>query len=284
MNHSKYQRIDGHVHLDEMQKKTVCFVGVGASSFLIENLARLGIGRVILIDIDTIESKNLTSQNWQNDDCGSYKVHALARRLEKVKLEEYPLEVITFPQSFTDVIGNEDFLRLMDYPKDTLILAMTDNFFVQDAVHTFAKSNGITIFMTGNYVGGGCGEIAIIDPDYPQNSCFKCMVPSRYQMMNERRNRGEDGIGHSNGSPFATGIIHHIMGHLILDKLNSAVIQTKTYEKVMREGRNFIQVKLQTDFGTGTPDWGSFNGDGMVNFLTLFHKMEKCCFDCFPTT
>ena len=267
MNHSKYRRIDGHADFDSMQDKTLVVVGVGASSFLIEQITRLAIGRVILIDPDIVEPKNLTSQNWQHDDISSYKVHAMKRRLEQVKLEDYLLDITTFPYSFTDAVLHDDFSRVVIHPEKTLILGMTDNFFIQEAVHAFAIASGITVFLTGNYSGGGCGEIAIIDPEYPGNACFKCMVPSRYKAMYEQRER-------------ATGVVHSIMGHLLLDKLNAPAIPSKTYEQVMREGRNFIQVKLRPEFGAGTPDWGSFNGDGMLNFLTLFHKMEQCCSDC----
>lgn len=82
---------------------SVAVVGCsGTGSFVVEELARLGIGKLVLIDPDRVEEKNLNRiVNSSKEDAylGVYKVHALAKAIARMGLNQQvtpmPVNLIT---------------------------------------------------------------------------------------------------------------------------------------------------------------------------------------------
>lgn len=63
----------------------------GTGSFVIEHLARLGVGKLILIDPDRVEEKNLNrilNSGKEDADLASLKVHTLARAIARIGLDQ----------------------------------------------------------------------------------------------------------------------------------------------------------------------------------------------------
>jgi hypothetical protein len=85
--------------------RALCVAVVGCSgtgSFVVEELARLGVGRLVLIDPDRVEEKNLNRiVNSSKEDAylGVYKVHALAKAIARMGLNQQvtpmPVNLIT---------------------------------------------------------------------------------------------------------------------------------------------------------------------------------------------
>jgi len=75
-----------------LRSLSVAVVGCsGTGSFVVEELARLGIGRLVLIDSDHVEEKNLNRiVNSSKEDAylSAYKVHALARAIARMGLNQ----------------------------------------------------------------------------------------------------------------------------------------------------------------------------------------------------
>ena len=70
---------------DTVSKFTVTICGVGGiGSNGAEDVAALGVKRLILIDPQTVETVNLAGQNYTIDDVGLPKVTAVANRINKV--------------------------------------------------------------------------------------------------------------------------------------------------------------------------------------------------------
>lgn len=86
-----------------LRSLSVAVVGCsGTGSFVVEELARLGIGRLVLIDSDCIEEKNLNRiLNSSKEDAylQAYKVHSLARAIARMGLNQQvkamPVNLIT---------------------------------------------------------------------------------------------------------------------------------------------------------------------------------------------
>ena len=82
---------------------SVAVVGCsGTGSFVVEELARLGVGRLVLIDPDRIEEKNLNRiLNSSKEDAylGAHKVHVLAKAIARMglnqRLDPMPINLIT---------------------------------------------------------------------------------------------------------------------------------------------------------------------------------------------
>lgn len=76
-------------HGEELQRKiacsTVAVCGLGGlGSHLALCLARMGIGRLILVDFDRVELSNLHRQQYKTSQIGMYKTEALAENLREI--------------------------------------------------------------------------------------------------------------------------------------------------------------------------------------------------------
>jgi len=75
-----------------LRSLSVAVVGCsGTGSFVVEELARLGIGKLVLIDSDCVEEKNLNRiVNSSKEDAylGTYKVHSLAKAIARMGLNQ----------------------------------------------------------------------------------------------------------------------------------------------------------------------------------------------------
>lgn len=98
----------------KLQQSTVMVCGVGGvGSFVAEALARSGVGKLILVDFDTIDISNLNRQlETTNHNIGLSKVKEMAKRIELIS--DCQVEVI---ESFID----QDFqLKKVDYIVDAI--------------------------------------------------------------------------------------------------------------------------------------------------------------------
>ena len=87
------------IPLDRLQKAEVTVIGAGAvGSFTSFTLAKMGIGRIVVYDDDTITEHNLPNQLFRIGDVGREKVHALA----EVVREFHGVEIDVRNERYTD--------------------------------------------------------------------------------------------------------------------------------------------------------------------------------------
>jgi len=103
----RYKRNFKALSLDDQKKlasSTVAVVGCGGlGGYIAEQLARIGIGHLILIDGDRIEETNLNRQLFAlEENIGSLKAEAAKERLQKVNSS---VKVDIFSQWFTEQNG-----------------------------------------------------------------------------------------------------------------------------------------------------------------------------------
>lgn len=105
MNKEKSERIK-----KKLENSSVGIAGLGGlGSNASVALARAGIGRIVLIDFDVVEKKNLTRQYYFLDQIGKFKVDALKENIEKINPEvtieslNLKLERGSMEKPFTDV-------------------------------------------------------------------------------------------------------------------------------------------------------------------------------------
>ena len=107
-----YCRESKNVKFDLILNTTLMVVGLGASTPAVEQLVRLGIKRLHIFDLDTVEKKNLLSQSYRDGDIGLEKEEATKRNLEDVEFEKgnpdlHPIEIFV----------HGDFLKISDNEK-----------------------------------------------------------------------------------------------------------------------------------------------------------------------
>ena len=96
---------------DRLRRATVMVVGAGAlGNELIKNLTLLGIGRILVFDIDAIESTNLTrSVLYRASDVGRYKAEVAAERAMEMNPD---VKVKAFVSNVIDDVGLGVFRRM----------------------------------------------------------------------------------------------------------------------------------------------------------------------------
>lgn len=169
---------------NRIMSTTAAVVGVGGTgSITAEQLARLGIGRVILIDHDRIEASNLSrvfGSVEADAETGVLKVEALARWIAQVapgtKVEAYAESVV---QSHAAMV-----LRGAD-----VVFGCTDNHTSRALLNQLSFQYLIPYIDMGNRlatdgvrVTGGSGRVVVMTPLSP---CLWCYQDIRAQRITE---------------------------------------------------------------------------------------------------
>lgn len=159
----------GDVGQQRIEAAAILVIGVGAlGTVAAEILARAGVGRLRIVDRDTVEWSNLQRQSLYTEaDArqGLAKVHAAAARLEQIN-SAVRIEAIA-----TDVMA-ENVEALFDGVD--LVIDGTDNFETRMLINDLALETGTP------WVHGGCvgatGQVFLFRPG--QTICFRCLVPT----------------------------------------------------------------------------------------------------------
>ncbi len=92
---SREERLIGKENLEKLNKSKVAVFGIGGvGSFVVEGLARAGIGKLLLVDNDTIDITNINRQiNATTNTIGLNKVDLMKQRIldinPEAKIETY---------------------------------------------------------------------------------------------------------------------------------------------------------------------------------------------------
>ena len=154
-------RIDGWDQ-KKLDKATVLVAGVGAlGSFVATNLALSGIGRIFLVDMDTIELTNLNRQFlFRKRDVRKYKTEIAAKRIREINPD---IKVTSFPMRLEDV-------KRSFYKETDVIVAGLDSFDARRWLNSLAVDLKIPLVSGGMY--GLMGHVQRIIPY--ETPCFEC--------------------------------------------------------------------------------------------------------------
>lgn len=146
-------------------KSKVAVVGCGAlGTTIANNLARAGVGDLLIIDRDLVELNNLQRQTlFDEDDVGIPKVVAAARKLEKIN------SGIRIDYRLKD-LNNSNIESILDGYQ--LVVDATDNIPTRMLVNDTCVKNQIPWIYAG--VIQTKGMVMNILPDGP---CFRCLLP-----------------------------------------------------------------------------------------------------------
>ncbi len=149
-----------------LRKATVAVVGVGAvGNEVVKNLALMGIGRLILLDKDTIELTNLTrSVLFRREDVGQPKTVVAARRAREL---DPSVETIALTGDLAD-------LGVAALAGADVIIGCVDSLYGRILLNRYAAWLGVP------WINGGLGDatdvfkgiVAVFHP--PEGPCFEC--------------------------------------------------------------------------------------------------------------
>ena len=118
--------------VEKLNKATVLVVGLGGvGSFAAEFLARAGVGKMTIVDGDTVDITNINRQlPALHSTIGKHKVDVVAERLMDINpnLELVKINEFLSPERMAEVLDGENFDYILDCidsisPKTSLIIA-----------------------------------------------------------------------------------------------------------------------------------------------------------------
>jgi len=229
-------RLQGSVDLNRMKHAHVTCVGVGGANGICESLVRSGLTNINLVDFDTVDASNLTTQGFFIDDIGKLKVDALKERLLRINPN---IDVRSFPVDFTK-IDTADMKQLMK--QTDLLLMMTDDFHVQAFGNKIALQYQVPAVFAMMYAKARAAEISFMIPGVTP-SCHRCAVSSRYDAYLNKGYKNE--VTSVGSTHFHTGYLNNSIGLLALAILHNEIDDvefSRWFGK--RWEQNLVQLRL----------------------------------------
>ena len=201
-------------NLDVLQKSTVLVVGAGAlGNEIIKNLALVGLGNLLVIDFDKIETHNLTrSVLFRVSDIGRGKAEVAAQAAKDI---EPGINVRWFDTALQYTLGLGVFRRV------DVVLGAVDN------LQTRREINRACIQANTPFIDGGLyfldGDVRVFLP--PFDVCFDCTLTEEERVEGWRRwsclqlSAGED---HATGptAPTVASMVGGLQAQLALKFLH----------------------------------------------------------------
>lgn len=228
-----FSRNQGILESSRMKDKQAVIPGVGSGgSFLALELAKAGIGSLILADDDRFAYQNICRHQCGIHDVGKYKVDALAERIADIN----PFCKV---YTFRDMIQHVDpaALKAVLWEK-SIILCSADNRHAAYICNELADEYHIPMVDAGCGPRASTGEIYYYKPDCGM-PCYTCAY-------------GEDtGVDHSDQAVrrafYATESELeklHFQPGMSLDIVQTAIFQTKLAIDLLMEGEEGYEAKL----------------------------------------
>jgi molybdopterin/thiamine biosynthesis adenylyltransferase len=189
---SRYER---HYLIDwweqpKLKAARVLVAGAGAlGNEVLKNLALIGVGRVTVIDFDTVSISNLTrSVLFRSGDVGLPKVEVVRQRILDINPEI----------SIQTIQGDLEFdLGIGEVRQHDLIVGCLDSVNARWAINQLAYRAGIPWINGG--IGVTEGEVSFFDPT-TETACYECSIS---QQMWLRRNQRYSCLGLKRNIPDA---------------------------------------------------------------------------------
>jgi len=184
-------RLYGANGLEKIKKAHVLIIGIGGvGSWIAESLARTGIGKITLVDLDDICITNINRQiHATNASIGQFKIDVMGERLKSIHPE---IEI----QTFQSYLSLKNIHQIFDQSYDYIIDAC-DDFNNKCVLIDYCRNNSLPLVV----IGGAGGkrdplQIKISDLSFSQND--KLLMRIRKKLRQEfsfpGENQGEFGI------------------------------------------------------------------------------------------
>jgi ThiF family len=296
----KYPRENRNVDFELVHNTTLFIVGLGAFGHSAETFSSIGINRLFLSEKDTVETKNLISQNFISSDIGKRKDKAIERRLKECSFEKDnpdfpPIQIILMGDFLA--IKDEELQKIIDKEKEEgrkiIFIMASDYHFVQARGNRISRKFGVPVFWVGVYRMGMAGEIIFYLPGY-NLPCYRCITESRYRFNDKNRLSNHlksdySGSAQSAGLPSSTKFIDSILELLVLGLILIDCNDNqhgRLFKRLLNEKRNFIQCQLDPDYMLNDSEniFSQIQGPDLIAFNTIFQQEQRKidCLDCSP--
>jgi proteasome lid subunit RPN8/RPN11 len=198
----QFGRVRGAYDAEWLRHSRVIAVGAGGARDALENLVRVGLGQVVLIDPDVVEVENLATQGVFSSELGRPKVLACADALRRIN----PAVTVIPIQKRVQDLPRDQLARLITEPFPhagapvrVLIGGWTDSIPADAYAHRAALDLKVPFVQAALHRGGASGEIILVYPGLTQG-CVRCGTAKRY----EHYLGGGENDATSTGAPYWT--------------------------------------------------------------------------------
>ncbi len=155
-----FDRLNLLLDSNKLKDKTVLIVGVGGvGGYVVESLTRSNIGKLILIDFDTVDISNINRQIIAtSDNIGKYKVDLFEDRCKSINPN---IEII----KYKEFLDESNFLELLNNKVDYIVDAC-DKIKSKELIIKYALDNNIPFISsmgTGNRLDPSKLKITTLD-------------------------------------------------------------------------------------------------------------------------
>ncbi|WP_431830767.1 HesA/MoeB/ThiF family protein [Acinetobacter ihumii] len=221
--------------------------GIGCSSA--ELLARAGVGKLTIVDADTIETSNLQRQMaFTPHDIGQFKAEVLAKRLTMLN----PHIQVEYVIAKLNEINADEWIQSQD-----VVLDGCDNFTTRYLVNAVCKKYAVPLISASAI--GFQGQLLMVDAD---SACYECLFPKE-QHANEGLRCAESGVLASTPVMIASLQAHHT---LLFLGLNLTPLKSKL---LLWDGLTLKQRILHFEKDTNCPTCQASLSVNSLKFDTL---------------
>lgn len=151
---------------EEMRDRSVLLIGAGSvGSDLAEGLIRSGVGRLTILDPDSVDPHNLGRSRFDEADVGTSKAEALASRLRRISRHA----------RIDPIVGSTADLPLRELARLTreadVVVAATDDSAAQSLADRLARRENRPAVFVGLYARAAGGEVIVTREGLP---CWLC--------------------------------------------------------------------------------------------------------------
>lgn len=162
------ERIDSEV-VDSLSSSHFVIIGLGSvGSYVAQQLVRSGLGKVSLVDFDTVEASNITRTTYSLMDVKQKKSNALAKQLFSINPS---MSIATHDVAIQKITGSS--LESL-FAESDIIVAATDDPTAQQIINACGSYADKPMVFVALYKGAKGGEISLVVPQL--TPCFRCQT------------------------------------------------------------------------------------------------------------
>lgn len=266
-----------------LRKSTIAIVGVGSGgSYLTEQFARSGVGRLIVIDDDVVEPSNLSRTPFRLEHIGKPKVDAI---IEIVSQANPNAKVDGIQKKFRNV-GSEKIKRIIG--DSDLVIGATDEPSTQILLSHCAYHLRKPAIFAAMYRGAKGGEVVVTVPE--ETPCLKCMVGPQRSIADEADMMGDVDYGTSRlKGEIALGCDIHHVSSAVLKIAMSLLATLKSSERIpladfalqaLSKQFHYLTMGMEPDYWFFPKVFGGVGGQFAYQSVWLTGEFQQGCRIC----
>jgi len=193
-----FRRNHGLVAAEAVTERHVVLIGAGSVASEIGcDLARQGVGRITIIDFDTVDPVNMSRTSLDRSDIGAPKVNALRRHLLRynpgLRVDAVPLPAEAPEVAFERLVAEAD-----------VVVCAADSRGTRKFVNGVCVALGVPLVLVGFHERAECCDVIWVAS--PVTPCLRCIYPA-----DETDSAGRPDV------PYATSESTEIGNGLVID-------------------------------------------------------------------